>query len=91
VIFFHDGGSEEDFEADKKLVESLPRISHRKLVAKRFCLFITVLMMKKCRLNNFAIYKQHLPWATFREVPTGGHQFNEDLSIVAADIDRLFS
>jgi uncharacterized protein len=42
-------------------------------------------------VEQFAIYKQHLPWATFREVPTGGHQFNEDLSIVAADIDRLFS
>lgn len=179
VIFFHGGGSEEDFEADKKLVESLqthlgpsydiqypflpdagsPDLGRRRqinqaisdsedgviLVAHSFgasmllvCLsefeaerkiagvFLiatpfwqgnadwveafklspdfaekignkTPLFFYHCvddgdvPVEQFAIYKQHLPWATFREVPTGGHQFNDDLGIVAADIARLFS
>jgi len=39
--------------------------------------------------EQLAIYKQHLPWATFREVPMGGHQFNNDLRIVANDIKAL--
>lgn len=34
-------------------------------------------------------YKEQLPWATFREIPTGGHQLGEDLSIVAEDIRAL--
>jgi predicted alpha/beta hydrolase family esterase len=37
---------------------------------------------------QFDIYKQQLPWATFREIATGGHQLNNDLSIVAIDIAR---
>ncbi|SKC83752.1 alpha/beta hydrolase [Ohtaekwangia koreensis] len=37
----------------------------------------------------FALYKQHLPWATFREIPSGGHQLNNDLTIVAQDIKSL--
>lgn len=40
-------------------------------------------------VEQFAIYKQHLPWATFREITTGGHQFNDDLGVVAADIAQL--
>lgn len=32
-------------------------------------------------------YRQQLPWATFREIPTGGHQMNNDLTIVARDIE----
>lgn len=34
-------------------------------------------------------YKEQLPWATFREIPTGGHQLGEDLSVVAEDIRAL--
>lgn len=41
-------------------------------------------------VEQFEIYKKHLPRATVREVPTGGHQFNNDLSVVAADISQLF-
>lgn len=36
--------------------------------------------------EQFEKYRTQLPWATFRELPAGGHQFNNDLSIVAADI-----
>lgn len=34
-------------------------------------------------------YKQKIPQATFREIKTGGHQFNDHLSIVAKDIVSL--
>lgn len=34
-------------------------------------------------------YKQKLPRATFREIQTGGHQFNNDLTLVAKDIQSL--
>ncbi|MEY8758945.1 alpha/beta hydrolase [Chryseobacterium tongliaoense] len=36
--------------------------------------------------EQFARYKIEVPRATFREIPSGGHQFNNDLSIVAMDI-----
>lgn len=36
--------------------------------------------------EQFERYKVEVPWATFREIPSGGHQFNNDLSIVAMDI-----
>ena len=38
---------------------------------------------------HLAVYKQKLPWATFREIPTGGHQFDNDLTIVADDIMKF--
>lgn len=39
--------------------------------------------------DHFKRYQQHLPWAVFRELPVGGHQFNNDLSLVATDIEKL--
>lgn len=36
--------------------------------------------------GQFKLYKQNVPWAVFREIPHGGHQLNNDLSIVAKDI-----
>lgn len=41
--------------------------------------------------SHLTIYKQQLPWAFFREMPTGGHQFNNDLTMVANDIKSIFS
>src|SRR5690606_10988470 len=41
--------------------------------------------------DHFTTYQQHLPWATFREVESGGHQFNNDLTLVAHDIKSLSS
>ena len=38
---------------------------------------------------HLAMYKQKLPHATTREFDGGGHQFNNDLSQVAADIKSL--
>ena len=38
---------------------------------------------------QLAVYKQELPWASFREIPTGGHQLDNDLTIVANDIKSL--
>jgi hypothetical protein len=35
---------------------------------------------------HLAVYKQQLPWATFREIATGGHQFGDDVAVVAGDI-----
>ena len=35
------------------------------------------------------LYRQKLPRAIFREIPTGGHQLNNDLTIVARDIKSL--
>lgn len=39
--------------------------------------------------GHLIIYKQHLTWASFREISTGGHQFNNDLTIVANDINLI--
>ncbi len=39
--------------------------------------------------NNLISYKQKLPWAAFREIANGGHQFNNDLTVVAGDIKSL--
>ncbi|MGK9477995.1 alpha/beta hydrolase [Melioribacter sp. OK-6-Me] len=39
--------------------------------------------------EHLKIYKNNVPWAIFREVTRGGHQFNNDLSIVAKDIKSL--
>ncbi|HEY9004943.1 alpha/beta fold hydrolase [Ohtaekwangia sp.] len=41
--------------------------------------------------SHMTVYRQHLPWATFREIPTGGHQLNNDLTLVANDIKSLAS
>ena len=38
---------------------------------------------------HLALYKQKLPQATIREVDGRGHQFDDDLSEVARDIERL--
>ncbi|GAB4044749.1 alpha/beta fold hydrolase [Spirosoma jeollabukense] len=38
---------------------------------------------------HLALYGQKLPWATFRERPRGGHQFNNDLTLVANDIKSV--
>lgn len=40
-------------------------------------------------VSHLDFYRQRLPWATFREIPVGGHQFNNDLSVVAKDIRAL--
>lgn len=39
--------------------------------------------------SHFERYKRDLRRATFREIKSGGHQFNNDFSIVAADIRSL--
>lgn len=39
--------------------------------------------------THFITYRQHLPWATFREIENGGHQFNNDLTLVANDIKSI--
>lgn len=38
---------------------------------------------------HLSMYKQYLPQATFREINTGGHQLNNDLTLVAEDIKSL--
>lgn len=40
--------------------------------------------------DHLAIYARHLPEATVREIAAGGHQLNNDLSLVAKDIKSLF-
>lgn len=40
-------------------------------------------------LSQFNIYKKNLPQAVFREIENGGHQFNNNLSMVATDIKSL--
>ena len=39
--------------------------------------------------SHFDHYKQKLTGATFREIESGGHQLNNDLTIVAKDIKSL--
>lgn len=44
---------------------------------------------KEVPFDHLRLYKKHLPWAKFREIPDGGHQLNNDLGMVAADIRSL--
>jgi uncharacterized protein len=39
--------------------------------------------------DHFTFYKQNVPRAVFREIAIGGHQFNDDLTLVAHDIKSL--
>jgi predicted alpha/beta hydrolase family esterase len=39
--------------------------------------------------SQLSLYKEQLPWASFCEISEGGHQFNNDLTIVAKDIRVL--
>ncbi len=39
--------------------------------------------------QHLAIYSEKLPQATVRDIPSGGHQLNNDLKLVAADIKCL--
>jgi predicted alpha/beta hydrolase family esterase len=39
--------------------------------------------------DNLELYAQHMPQATVRKITSGGHQLNNDLSIVAKDILSL--
>ena len=39
--------------------------------------------------DNLSLYSQKLPRATIREIVKGGHQLNNDLTIVAKDIKSL--
>jgi predicted alpha/beta hydrolase family esterase len=38
---------------------------------------------------HLAIYRKELPWASFREIPAGGHQLDNDLTMVANDIKSI--
>lgn len=40
---------------------------------------------------HLALYAQLLPQATVREISQGGHQLNNDLSVIASDIEALIS
>ena len=44
---------------------------------------------KEIPIDHLAIYKQKLPNAIVREIKIGGHQLNNDLSLVAKDIKSL--
>ena len=39
--------------------------------------------------NHLSIYKQKIPFAVVREIKNGGHQLNNNLTIVAEDIKSL--
>lgn len=39
--------------------------------------------------SHFHLYKEKLSKATFRKIKSGGHQFNNDLSLIARDIKSL--
>jgi serine hydrolase len=40
-------------------------------------------------VTHLGLYRQKIPWAFIREFESGGHQLNNDLSAVAADIKRI--
>jgi hypothetical protein len=39
--------------------------------------------------EQFKQYQKHLPWATFRAIPSGGHQFEKGLSPIADDVKSV--
>jgi predicted alpha/beta hydrolase family esterase len=38
---------------------------------------------------HLAMYKRELTWASYREIPVGGHHLNNDLTMVAHDITSI--
>jgi len=40
-------------------------------------------------LSHFEHYKRKIPQDTFREIKSGGHQLNNDLTVVANDIRSM--
>ena len=44
---------------------------------------------EEVQFENLLLYAQRLPQATVREIANGGHQLNNDLTIVAKDIKSL--
>ena len=44
---------------------------------------------EEVQFKNLLLYAQRLPQATVREIANGGHQLNNDLTIVAKDIKSL--
>lgn len=36
--------------------------------------------------DHFEFYRHQLPWASFRDIESGGHQLDNDLALVAKDI-----
>jgi len=44
---------------------------------------------KEVPVDHFALYRHKLPGAIFRTIESGGHQFGNDLSLVAKDIKNL--
>jgi len=39
--------------------------------------------------EQLSIYQEQVPWACFREIEAGGHQFGNDLTLVAKDIKSI--
>ena len=44
---------------------------------------------EEIRFSHLILYQQKLARATFRKIKTGGHQLNNDLTLVASDIKAL--
>ncbi|MFZ0455050.1 MAG: hypothetical protein WCE54_03495 [Ignavibacteriaceae bacterium] len=44
---------------------------------------------EKIPFDHLLIYEQMLPYATIRKIQHGGHQLNNDLTLVAEDIKSL--
>lgn len=40
-------------------------------------------------IGNLELYRQKLPYAAINEIESGGHQLNNDLSVLAKDIKSL--
>lgn len=40
-------------------------------------------------VSHFDMYRQKVKWATFRKIDIGGHQLNNDLTLVAQDIKSI--
>ena len=61
----------------------------KKLDQKTPLFFYHCLDDEEVPIGHLTIYKQHLPWASFREISVGGHQFNNDITMVVNDIKSI--
>ena len=59
------------------------------LVALYFIFFYQCLDDEETPFSHFEHYRQKIPQATFREIKSGGHQLNNDLTVVANDIKSM--
>jgi hypothetical protein len=88
VVFIQGGRGEEDWGGDEDWKQGLKLsngFTHK--LPKNLPIFLYHSKDdEEVPFNHLEIYSKHLPQSTIRKISSGGHQLNNDLSVVAKDI-----